>query len=142
MSTQFSSPLDDFEPKYASVIDNERSRYHLLDLSRLSLPTGFQRPHSGKGPFVVLQQGAMPGDPRNKPFDFLFTNEGLWLPVFAALRLAVQQRDELCVFATAAEAIQQLENLTGPAIVDAERVAHALSIEFPAALPDEVDAAI
>jgi hypothetical protein len=132
--------MSNVEPRHAPVIDNERPRYHLLDLSKLSLPSGIQRPHSGKGPFVVLQQGAMPGDPRSKPFDFLLTKEGFWLPVFAALRLPVQQRDALCIFATMAEAIQQLENLTGPAIADAERIAHALRIELPPVVPDGGDA--
>lgn len=137
--TNVRSNSNNGEPKYAPVIDNERSRYHLLELSKLPLPPGIQRPHSGKGPFVVMQQGAMAGDPHSKPFDFLLTKQGLWLPLFAFLRLPVQERNELCIFATATEAIQQLENLIRPAIIDAERIAHALHIELPPTLPDEVD---
>lgn len=131
--------MSNVEPKYAPVIDNERSRYHLLDLSKLTLPPGIQQPHSGKGPFIILQEGAMPGDPHSKPFDFLLTKQGFWLPLLAILRLPVKERNELCVFATVAEVIQQLENVGGPAIVDAERMAHALHIELPPALPDEVE---
>jgi hypothetical protein len=91
----------------------------------------------------VQQQGSMPGDPHSRPHDFLLTKEGLWLPLFAFIKLPTQERDELCIFTTAAEAVQQLEELAGtPAIMDAERVARALQIELPPTPPDEPDAPV
>jgi hypothetical protein len=91
----------------------------------------------------VQQQGSMPGDPHSRPHDFLLTKEGLWLPLFAFIKLPTQERDELCIFTTAAEAVQKLEELAGtPAIMDAERVARALQIELPPTPPDEPDAPV
>jgi hypothetical protein len=134
---------DETEPKYAPAIDNDSSRYQVLSLSKLRLPPEIKRPQSEHGPFVVQQQGSMPGDPHSKPHDFLLTKEGLWLPLFAFIKLPTQERDELCIFSTAAEAVQQLEELAGtPAIMDAERVARALHIELPPTPPDEPDAPV
>ena len=133
---------DETEPKYAPAIDNDSSRYQVLSLSKLRLPPEIQRPQSEHGPFVVLQQGSMPGDPHSKPHDFLLTKEGLWLPLFAFIRLSTQERDQLCIFSTAAEAVQQVEDLTGSAIIDAERTARALQIELPTTPPDEPDAPV
>lgn len=131
---------DETEPKYAPAIDNDSARCQMLSLSKLRLPPEIQRPQSEHGPFVVLQQGSMPGDPHSKPHDFLLTKEGLWLPLFAFIKLPTQERDELCIFSTAAEAIQQVEDLEGPAILDAERIARVLQIELPPTPPDEPDA--
>lgn len=121
------------ESKYAPVIINEIQRYRLLNLSKVPPPAGLPPPRSKRGPFVVLQRGAMPGDMKCKPLDFILTREELWLPLFAFFRLPEQERHDLCVFQTAVEVIQHLQNLNGPAIVDAERSARALRIDLPAA---------
>ena len=49
------------EPDYAAVINNERSRYHLLELSSLPLPADIKCPQSEHGPYVVLQKGSDAG---------------------------------------------------------------------------------
>lgn len=124
----------------AAVIDNESSRYRLLDLSKLRLPIAIQGPQSGHGPYVVVQRGAMPGDPYSKPLDFLLTKEGVWLPMFAFLKLPEPERNELCIFSTAAEAIHQLETLGGRAMVDAERIARARQSDLSSDRPNKLDA--
>jgi hypothetical protein len=128
------------EPNYAAVIDNERSRYHLLELSKLPLPPDIKCPQSEHGPYVVLQKGAMPGDLYSKPLDFLLTKEGAWLPMFAFVKLPEQERNELCIFSTVAEAIQQLEKLGGRAIVDAERIERARQADLSSNPPNKLDA--
>jgi hypothetical protein len=70
------------EPNYAAVIDNDVSRCHLLNVSKLSLPSDIKCPQSERGSYVVLQKGAMPGDLHSRPLDFLLTKEGRWLPMF------------------------------------------------------------
>ena len=117
------------EPNIAAVIDNNVSRCHLLDVSKVPLPADIKSRQYEHGPYVVLQKGAMPGDLYSKPFDFLLTREGRWLGMFAFLKLADQERFELCVFNTAAEAIQQLEQLSGRVRIDEERIARARDVE-------------
>jgi hypothetical protein len=128
------------ESDYAAVINNERSRYHLLELSSLPLPADIKCPQSEHGPYVVLQKGTMPGDLYSKPLDFLLTKEGAWLPIFAFLKLPEQERYELCIFSTAAEAIQQLEKLVGRAKIDEKRVARARHAELSSTPPNKPDA--
>jgi hypothetical protein len=118
------------EPNYAAVIDNERSRYHLLEPSKLPLPPDIKCPQSEHGPYVVLQKGAMPEDLYSKPLDFLLAKESAWLPIFAFLKLSEQERYELCIFSTAAEAIQQLEKLAGRAKIDEKRITRARYAEL------------
>jgi hypothetical protein len=117
-----------------------RSRYHLLELSRLPLPPDIKCSQSEHGPYVVLQSGAMPGDPYSNSLDFLLTKEGTWLPMFAFLQLPEQERYELCIFRTAAEAIQQLERLAGRAKVDEERMSGARHTELFSTQPKKLDA--
>jgi hypothetical protein len=117
------------EPSIAAVIENNVSRCHFLDVSKLPLPSDIKFPESNRGPYVVLQKGAIPGDTYSKPLDFLLTREGRWLPMFAFVKLPEQERFDLCVFSTAAEAIQQLEKLVGRARIDEERVARARDAE-------------
>jgi hypothetical protein len=127
------------EPKYAAVIDNDVSRCQLLDISKLPLPPDIKCPQSERGPYVVLQKGAMPEDLYSRPLDFLLTKEGRWLPMFAFVQLPEQERDELCIFSTAAEAIQQLERLAGRAIVDAQRIARARDAQLRSTPPKKLD---
>ena len=128
------------EPNYAAVIDNDVSRCQLLDVSKLPLPPDIRCPQSERGPYVVLQKGAMPGDLYSRPLDFLLTKEGRWLPMFAFVHLPEQERDELCIFSTAAEAIQQLERLAGRAKVDEKRIARARHAELSSTPPNKLDA--
>ena len=125
----------------ARVIDNESSRYRLLDLSKLRLPVAIQCPQYDHGPYVVLQRGAMPGEPYSKPLDFLLTKEGFWLPMFTFVKLPEQERNQLCIFSTATEAIQQLEKLGGHARVDTERIARVRQAELSSNPPNKLDAA-
>jgi hypothetical protein len=124
-----SNSISNSPDKYASVIANDISRFRLVELSKVPVPAGIKRAQSDHGPFVVLQQGSMPGDLHGKALDFLLTKQRAWLPLFAFQQLPAQERDYLCVFNTAAEAMQLLEKLAGPAIVDAERVARALHVK-------------
>jgi hypothetical protein len=112
----------------------------LLDLSKLRLPVAIQCPQSEHGPYVVLQRGAMPGELYSKPLDFLLTKQGVWLPMFAFV-LSEQERNQLCIFSTATEAIQQLEKLGGRARVDTERIARVRQAELSSNPPNKLDAA-
>jgi hypothetical protein len=136
-----SSHLPASERNFAAVIDNEVSRCQLLDVSKLPLPPNIKCAQSERGPYVVLQKGAMPGDLYSRPLDFLLTKEGRWLPMFAFVELPEQERHELCTFSTAAEAIQQLERLAGRAIVDEERIARARHADLRSTPPKKLDAA-
>ena len=124
----------------AAVIDNDVLRCQLLDVSKLPLPPDIKCPQSEHGPYVVLQKGAMPGDLYSKPLDFLLTKEDAWLPIFAFLKLPEQERSELCIFSTAAEAIQQLEKLAGRARIDEKRIACARHAELSSTPPNKLDA--
>ena len=90
------------ERNIAAVIQNDSSRCQFLDISKLPVPSDIKFPQSYRGPYVVLQKGAMPGDMYSKPLDFLLTKEGRWLPMFAFVKLPDQERFDLCVFSTAA----------------------------------------
>jgi hypothetical protein len=127
------------EPKYAVVIENEVSRCQLLDISKLPLPPDIKFRRYEPGRYVVLQKGAMPGDLSGRPLDFLLTKQRRWLPMFAFLKLPEQERYDVCVFSTAAEAIQQLETLGRRAIVDEERIARARDAEQRSTPPNKLD---
>ena len=85
-------------------------------------------------------KGAMPGNLYSRPLDFLLTKEGRWLPMFAFVYLPEVERDELCIFSTAAEAIHQLERLAGRAMVDAKRIARARQADLSSDPPNKLGA--
>jgi hypothetical protein len=141
MNTPSSNSPGSSEPNYAAVIDNDVSRCQLLDVSKLPLPPDIKCLQCERGPYVVLQKGAMPGDLYSRPLDFLLTKEGRWLPMFAFVYLPEVERDELCIFSTAAEAIHQLERLAGRAMVDAKRIARARDAQLRSTPPKKLDPA-
>jgi hypothetical protein len=126
------------ERNIAAVIQNDPSRCQFLDISKLPVPSDIKFPQSYRGPYVVLQKGAMPGDMYSKPLDFLLTREGRWLPMFAFVKLPDQERFDLCVFSTAAEAMQHLEKLVGRARIDEQRVARARAAEQQSTRPKKL----
>ena len=141
MNTPGSNSADSSKPNYAAVIDNDISRCQLLDVSKLPLPPDIKCRQSERGPYVVLQKGAMSEDLYSRSLDFLLTKEGRWLPMSAFVHLPEVERDELCIFSTAAEAIQHLERLAGRAMVDAKRIARARDAELRSTPPKKLDPA-
>ena len=111
------------ERNIAAVIQNDPSRCQFLDISKLPVPLDIIFPQSYRGPYVVLQKGAMPGGYVQQTARLLLTREGRWLPMFAFVKLPDQERFDLSVFSTAAEAMQHLEKLVGRARIDEQRVA-------------------
>lgn len=113
----------------SSVLRNDPAFLEVYNLARLSAKhPDYPMPPGGRGPYAIWQEGTAPGDLTFTKTEFFLTREGKWLPVYAFLAMEVEERRKLCVFDTAAEAMKQIENLTGPAEVDVVRTAMAKGV--------------
>jgi hypothetical protein len=94
------------------VISNDYRDFQLLNLAP-------QQGHpEQRGPYMISQEGAAPGDPRSRHCAFVLTRRGTWLHHFIVFRLSREARARLVEFPTAAEAMSFAETLTGPCCVE------------------------
>ena len=115
-------------PGTSSTIKNHPERVEVYNLAKLAQKhPDFPLPAGGRGPFAIWQEGTAPGDSSLKILEFFLTKEGKWLPLYAFLAMEVEERRQLCLYDTAATAMECIASLTGVAEVDAERIAKAKS---------------
>lgn len=122
------------KPELAHSISNDWQHFHLLSLDKVPALAGLASV-PGHGPFVISQEGSAPGDLKFRSYQFLLTRENTWLPLFAFVKLPVEERRGLCIFAGVGDVMAQLATLLGPPVLDARHVAEALNVS----LPDEAE---
>lgn len=74
-------------------------------------------PRDRGGPYVVLQEGYDPDDPKVVPDEFVLGRSGKWLSLGIFYKLPVPERRAEFVFGTAAEVMSMMQNLPPKAVV-------------------------
>jgi hypothetical protein len=87
------------------TITNRLADCELFDLSKLM---GSQ---DGRGPFLFVQEGCDPGDPRMRECSFVLTHRGTWMHYYLYLALPESVRRRCALFERANEAMQRVETL-------------------------------
>jgi hypothetical protein len=87
------------------TITNRLADCELFDLSKL-MGSGQTR-----GPFLLVQDGCAPGDPRMRECSFVLTRRGTWLHYYLYLALPETVRRRCALFDRAHEAMQRVETL-------------------------------
>src|SRR5262245_42950742 len=92
-----------------------------LDVRLVSLATWRQAgeimPRDRGGPYVVLQEGYDPEDPKVIAEEFVLGRSGKWLSLGLFYKMPVPDRRAEYVFGTAAEVMQMMENLPAKVVV-------------------------
>lgn len=96
----------------AKVITNDYRDFHLLALGQL-LSHG-----EGHGPFVWVQDGCAPDDPRQRACSFVLTRRGTWLHYYLFLALPEAVRRKCAMFESSADALALASTLTGRPVVE------------------------
>ena len=68
-------------------------------------------PRDRGGPYIVMQEGYDPEDPKVTPDEFVLGRSGKWLSVGLFYKMPVPERRAEFVFGTAAEVMQMMSNL-------------------------------
>jgi hypothetical protein len=97
-------------------------------------------PRDHGGPYVVLQAGFDPEDPKVIPDEFVLGRSGKWLSLSYFYKMPTAERRAEFVFGTAAEVMQIMGNL--PPKVQLLRPGTAGPTEGATAEPDEMAAAL
>jgi hypothetical protein len=97
-------------------------------------------PRDRGGPYVVLQEGYDPEDPKVIPDEFVLGRSGKWLPLGLFYRMPVPERRAEFVFGTAAEVMQVMSNL--PSKVQIVRPGSPAEAAPATTEPDEMAAAL
>jgi len=94
---------------------------HFQDVQLVSLSSWRQAkeitPRDRGGPYVVLQEGLDPNDPKLIPTQFVIGRAGKWLPLALFFRMPVPERQREFIFGTAAEVIQMMSDLPSKAAI-------------------------
>ncbi|HAB17333.1 MAG TPA: hypothetical protein PLX89_10955 [Verrucomicrobiota bacterium] len=94
------------------TITNSYRDFQLLDLSRL-LKTSV-----GRGPFLLVQDGCDPSDPKLRECSFVLTRRGTWLHYYLFLTLPETVRRRCAMFEGSAEALSFAANLPAQVTVE------------------------
>ena len=97
-------------------------------------------PRDRSGPYVVLQDGYDPEDPKVIPDEFVLGRSGKWISLGLFYRMPVPERRAEFVFGMMAEVMQMMSNL--PSKVQIIRPGAAPESAPAAAEPDEMAAAL
>ena len=97
-------------------------------------------PRDRGGPYVVMQQGYDPEDPKVIADEFVLGRSGKWLSLSHFYRMPVPERRAEFVFGTAAEIMQMMSNL--PSKVQIIRPGAPAEAEPAAPETDEMGAAL
>jgi hypothetical protein len=97
-------------------------------------------PRDRGGPYVVLQEGYDPEDPKVTPDEFVLGRSGKWLSLGLFYKMSMPERRAEFVFGTAAEVMQVMSNL--PAKVQVIRPGASAEAEPATPEPDEMVAAL
>lgn len=68
-------------------------------------------PRDRGGPYVVLQEGYDPQDPKVTPDEFVLGRSGKWLSIGLFYKMSVPERRAEFIFGTAAEVMQMMGSL-------------------------------
>jgi hypothetical protein len=88
----------------ARTITNSYQDFQLLELSKLLHRT------SGRGPFMVVQDGSAPDDSSSRHCSFVLTHRGTWLHYYLYLALPEQVR-QVAMFDTVADVFARAETM-------------------------------
>ncbi len=94
------------------IITNSYQDFHLLALGQL-LSHG-----EGHGPFIWVQDGCAPDDPRQRVCSFVLTRRGTWLHYYLFLALPEAVRRKCAMFETSAEALALASTLPARPVVE------------------------
>ena len=97
-------------------LSNDISAARLISLTKLEIAAQIE-PRDPNGPYVIFQNGYVPGDLAMKAADYLLGRSGEWLALHWFLRLPADERNDEFVFGTLSEAMTVLEELTGDVLV-------------------------
>ena len=97
-------------------------------------------PRDRGGPYVVLQEGYDPDDPKVIADEFVLGRSGEWISVGIFYRMPVPERRAEFIFGTAAEVMAMMSNL--PPKVSVNRVSPAAQADAAAPETDEMVAAL
>ena len=97
-------------------------------------------PRDRGGPYVVMQEGYDPEDPKVTPDEFVLGRSGKWLSVGLFYKMPVAERRTEFVFGTAAEVMEMMGKLSSKAQVI--RLGGKPEAEAAPAEPDEMAAAL
>jgi hypothetical protein len=97
-------------------------------------------PRDRSGPYVVLQEGYDPEDPKVIPDEFVLGRSGKWLSLGLFYKMPVLERRAEYVFGTMAEVMQMMRDL--PSKVQIIRSGAPAEAEPVAAEEDEMAAAL
>jgi hypothetical protein len=97
-------------------------------------------PRDRGGPYVVLQEGYDPEDPKVTPDEFVLGRSGKWLSLGLFYKMPIPDRRAEFVFGTAAEVMQMMSNL--PSKVQVIRPGAATETAPAAPETDEMAAAL
>lgn len=92
-----------------------------LDVRLVSLASWKQAseftPRDRGGPYVVLQEGYDPEDPKVIADEFVLGRSGKWLSLGLFYKLPIPERRAEFIFGTAGEVIQMMEKLPSKAVI-------------------------
>lgn len=94
------------------AITNHLQDCQLLDLGRLLGHEG------NRGPFLLVQDGCDPADPKMRECSFVLTRRGTWLHYYLYLALPESIRRRCALFDTSPEVMQLAEGLPGKVQVE------------------------
>lgn len=97
------------------------------------------QPRDRGGPYVVLQEGYDPSDPKFVPDEFILGRSGKWLSLSHFYRMPIPERQAEFVFGTAAEVMAMMRDLPPKTVFLSPDPATELA---PGSGPDEMAAAI
>ncbi len=97
-------------------------------------------PRDRGGPYVVMQEGYDPEDPKVTADEFVLGRSGKWLSTGLFYRMPVPERRAEFVFGTAAEVMEMMRNL--PSKVQVVRPGAQTEVEPAAPEMDEMAAAL
>jgi len=120
-------------------ITNSFQDVHLASLASWSKANEIT-PRDRGGPYVVLQEGYDPEDPKVIADEFVLGRSGKWLSVGLFYRLPVAERRSESIFGTAAEVMEMMGRLPSKAVI--VRPGGASEAAAAGAEPDEMVAAL
>lgn len=94
------------------TITNRFTDFRLLDLSKL------EHRVEGHGPFMMVQDGSAPDDPKMRECSFVLTKRGTWLHFYLYLALPAEVRSRCAHFDTASEVLKRADSLSERVIVE------------------------
>jgi hypothetical protein len=72
----------------------------------------------GRGPYVVHQEGTVPGSVSRQEDSFLLRKDGTWVVNFAVFVLPAKEQEENFLYGSLEEALTTLQNLIGQPLVE------------------------